>query len=270
MTLIVALNCRDCVVVASETQSTVPASGTPVRETVAKIRQLNDTTLWAGAGAVSTIQQIERGIESFPAEVRRVGVFDLMPHVTQLVFEIRKEALDRYRALYGVERGEQKAPTASIIVAGYSAGKPTINQVYPDGDFEECEPEVGYLALGIGDIFAHSVLHGRRIQDLTPEQATVLAYKVIREAIDVGAYGLGEPIDIWTLRLSGSSCAIEHLSPERLQVVGDAHLALKQAEDDLLRPSPLAPPRTAQESQSTSGDAPTSSNLTTPATRQTN
>ena len=236
MTLIVALACRDGIVVASETQATVEASGTPVRETVTKIRKVNDSMLWAAAGTVSVIQQVERRLSAFPNEVRRLGIFDLVPQVKQVVFEIRSEILGRYRALYGDDRGEQRAPASELILVGFANDSPTIIQIFPDGDYEECEPEVGYVALGIGDVFAHSILHGRNIREHSIEQGILLAYKVIKDAIEVGAYGLGEPIDIWTVKPGNPNVSIEQISPSRMQAVADAYIALKEAEGELIRP----------------------------------
>ncbi len=249
MTLIVAIGCKDSIIVASETQVTINTSGSPVRETVTKIRKLNDSTLWAASGDVSVIQQVERGLESLPVETKRLDMDDIIPHVKRLVVESRSEILGRYRTLYGEDRGERLAPSSSLILAGYAEGRQSIIEVYQDGDYEECEPEVGFVALGIGDIFAHSVLHGRRLNGLSSEEAALLAYKVVKDAIEVGAYGLGEPIDIWTVKPGSSGCLIEQLSKGKIDALADAYIALKEAESELLKPPgpPNLGPKTDEE-----------------------
>jgi hypothetical protein len=72
---------------------------------------------------------------------------------------------------------------------------------------------------------------------LRPERAKLLAYKVIREAIEVGAYGLGHPIDIWEISKAGAKQA------PREEVLGleDAARALREREVELLLGEAAAP-----------------------------
>ena len=56
-----------------------------------------------------------------------------------------------------------------------------------------------YGIIGIGDTFAYTILKNYKLSDCSIERGKIVAYRVIRDAIDVGAYGLGEPIDIWTI-----------------------------------------------------------------------
>lgn len=66
-----------------------------------------------------------------------------------------------------------------------------------DGSDEFLE-EVGYGCIGSGDVFAYTLLKNYKVKELDAEKGKLIVYRVIKEAIKVGAYGLGEPIDIWT------------------------------------------------------------------------
>lgn len=58
-----------------------------------------------------------------------------------------------------------------------------------------------------------------------------MAYRVIRDAIDVGAFGLGEPIDIWIM--DGQS--IRQMSPDEMLALRDAYSTWMEAELETFR-----------------------------------
>jgi len=62
------------------------------------------------------------------------------------------------------------------------------------------------------------------------EKGVLLAYKVLEEAIAVGAYGLGPPIDIWKISNSG----IKQLNDSEKAALEDASRTLRQYEIELL------------------------------------
>jgi len=60
MTLIVALACKDGVILASDSQATTFSTGGPVRRTISKIKYLGDHKLWAASG----IEDIRTPVEN--------------------------------------------------------------------------------------------------------------------------------------------------------------------------------------------------------------
>ena len=62
-----------------------------------------------------------------------------------------------------------------------------------------------------------------------------MAYRVIKDAIDVGAYGLGEPIDIWTMKVTNGNIEITQLSDSEIMALSDAYMAWKEAEKAVLK-----------------------------------
>ena len=56
MTLIIALKCRNGIVVASDGQATALSSGGPVRQKIQKIFQLGSNVIFGASGSVGTMQ----------------------------------------------------------------------------------------------------------------------------------------------------------------------------------------------------------------------
>jgi len=87
-----------------------------------------------------------------------------------------------------------------------------------------------FTATGNGDVFAHALLNKYIGRVLPLEKAKLLAYKVIEEAIQVGSYGLGPPIDIWTVGASG----VQRAADEERTALEDAARVLREAEVAML------------------------------------
>ena len=89
--------------------------------------------------------------------------------------------------------------------------------------------EIGYGCSGSGDVFAHTLLKNYSVKDLDVEKGKIVAYRVIKEAIEIGAYGLGEPIDIWTITEKGC----KRLTKEELMALDDAYNSWKEIEREI-------------------------------------
>jgi hypothetical protein len=61
-------------------------------------------------------------------------------------------------------------------------------------------------AIGVGDDFAFALLqkYEDTIRKFNTDKALVLVYKILNEAIKVGAYDLNFPIDIWVINSKGA------------------------------------------------------------------
>ena len=84
--------------------------------------------------------------------------------------------------------------------------------------------------VGNGDLFAYALLQKYQGRRLTLEKAAILAYKVIEEAIEVGAYGLGPPIDVWQVTEKG----LKNLAADELADLAAAAHELREREIQLL------------------------------------
>ena len=249
MTLIIAIKCKDGLVFASDGQATSFSSGGPIRQKCKKIYQLGELLVGA-SGSLGTIQRCrdcvneyaisisENGLnhiieEEFPGgKIRRIPIRD---KIRQLIFEINKDELERHEAFYGKAEG---APLADILIGLFDkkAGKFRIWHVTPDGG-EELLDEIGYGCTGIGDVFAYPILRDYYTPDLDAIKAMLVAYRVIKDAIEVGAYGLGEPIDIWIMKRNEENEKIEihNLREEEVAALHDAYIMWKDMENKIFK-----------------------------------
>lgn len=84
--------------------------------------------------------------------------------------------------------------------------------------------------VGNGGLFAYALLQKYQGRSLTPGKAAIPAYKVIEENIAVGAYGLGQPIDVWQITRAG----VKQLAKEHLTDLAVAAHELREREIQLL------------------------------------
>jgi 20S proteasome alpha/beta subunit len=250
MTLIIAIKCKDGVVFASDGQATSFSSGGPVRQKTKKIYQIGDI-LFAAAGTVGVIQRCRdmfRDVfDKFSEEIAREGInaiieertpdgkvkhISVRDKIRELVFLINKAERERHRAFYDKEEG---APVADVLIAFYDKReeKFKIWHIAPDGG-EEFLEEIGYGCIGIGDIFAHAFIKDYYSSELDIERGKFLAYRIIKDAIEIGAYGLGEPIDIWTMKITqNGNLEIRNLTKEEIMALNDTYIVWKDVEKEV-------------------------------------
>lgn len=238
MTLVVALVCRDGIVMASDGQVTLQSSGGPVRQSAIKIKRFGQSILWSGSGEVGFMQKIEKALDSLPSASKKSSIEEVRQKTIDIIYTLRHKALGRSRELHGREEGSRKASFADTLFCSYEKGKPKIIHINADAQDEDLE-EFGYAASGIGDTFAYTLLRGKDIKSLSCEEGKLLAYKVIRESIDVGAFGLGEPIDIWvigeTKPRGRKTIEICRVPEEEIAAIDDLYKLLKQAEEEIFK-----------------------------------
>jgi len=229
MTLIVALACKNGVVLASDGQVTTFSSGGPVRLPTSKIKPLGKHKLWSASGAVGIIQKISDVLCSLPQEI--IGKSLNNPQLRQTILNpihaIRKQELERNRVLYGQGR-DNLASYADLIIVEYQNSNPKILHISPDCKDEFLE-EFGYGCSGVGDIFAYTLLKNYRIKECPIERAALLAYRTIEDAINIGAYGLGEPIDLWIVDKDG----IKQKSKSEMMGLREACISLREIESTI-------------------------------------
>lgn len=216
---------------ASDGQVTSSSSGGPVRHAMPKIEKLGSDKLWAASGSVGLIQKVAEAFQTIPAELLNKSLNDaqLRQTILQMVYQIRRSELERHRGLYGPGRNHE-AQVADIVLAEYQNGNVIIWHIFPD--CQDIRQEFfGYGCSGSGDIFAHTLLKHHKVRELKVKQGALVAYRVIRDAIDVGAFGLGEPIDIWIIDGQG----IKQMSRDEMLALRDAYSTWVEAELEMFR-----------------------------------
>ena len=232
MTLIIAFKCRNGIVVASDGQATALSSGGPVRQKIQKIFQLGSNVIFGASGSVGTMQKCRDLIKGYCEELSKGLTLKVREEIRQNLFKIMKTEADRHKAFHGDTKG---APLADILIVIYEPdGRYRIWHVAPDCS-DELLDELGYACSGIGDTFAYTLLKNYYSSDMEIEKGKLVAYRVIKDAIDVGAYGLGEPIDIWTMKVTNGNIEITQLSDSEIMALSDAYMAWKEAEKAVLK-----------------------------------
>jgi len=232
MTLIVAIPASDGVVFGSDSQITAE----PIRFTGRKIHELNKRAMWSASGELALIQRVQEKLGGFTRKDQPLTAVrdDLANLIKTAVEEIVR--LDfRTQFFTGDPDTLLKLHPGDFIFVEYQDGA-RILHITSYGTPEWIE--WGFAATGIGDVFAYTLLAKYAGIPLTCERAKLLAYKVIEEAINVGSYGLGPPIDIWEVGRDGS----KQVSQEEIAALEDAARLLRGAEVELLAPKPLQEP----------------------------
>lgn len=230
ITLVVALICQNSVIVGADSQATA----VPIRRIVPdKICKLTDSVLMSGAGSISHIQKIQEGIERIPsADKQRYTFEELKDYIKQrIAHPLRRETLDHYRALgHQGEMLYNETPSAEIILAGFSGDKPRIYHISIDAIDTRFDD---YHAVGFGVPFAQVVLKNYPINQLTIEQGKVLAYKVIKDAMETGAFSMEYPISLWTIEYNKKPIA-KKIEQKEVDAIAETVTSLSQLEVERL------------------------------------
>ena len=224
MTLIIAIPAQDGAVFASDSQVTAG----PVRSTGTKIFKLNDHTLWGGSGEVALIQRVQEKLENFPNSGQPLAA--IRDALAGFVKEAVQSLLNLdFRTQFTVQNPEmllQLHPGDFLFVEHHN--EPRILHIVANGTPEWVSDR--FAATGSGDLFAHALLQKYTGCNLTSERAKLLAYKVMEEAIEIGAYGLGPPIDIWEVGPNG----VKQASEEEVIALKDTARLLREREVEML------------------------------------
>lgn len=223
MTLILAIPAQDGLVMAADGQITIGEVRTPGK----KIYPLNDRVVWAAAGELAVVQRVQERIHSLPGDLPLASLRDQIAYlVKQCVTELVQMDFRTQFLPPDPERLVQLHLAHFIFVE--FPRKPEILHISSLGSPEWIEDHP-YVA-GNGDLFAYALLRKYQGQSLNLERASIFAYKVIEETIEVGAYGLGPPIDVWQITQVG----IKDLAPEETAALVAAAQSLREREIALL------------------------------------
>ena len=223
MTLILAIPATDGLIVASDSQITTGEVRTPGQ----KIHRLNDRCLWAGAGELALVQRVGEHFGALPQDAHLSNLRDQLAamikqcvtELTQLDFRLQFLPPDPERLL--------QLHYADFIFAE-SGREPELLHISSLGSPEWFQNQP--MVVGSGDLFAYALLQKYQGRSLTPAKAAILAYKVVEETIEVGAYGLGPPIDVWQTTRAG----VKRLAAAELAELAVAAHELREKEIQLL------------------------------------
>lgn len=195
MTLVLAIVCRSGIVVAADSASSFIAEG--IRQPTVKIHQLGNVMLWGASGHEGMIQDIEvaltkgRSPESYMKSVQ---------HCRQ---QLRVVLNPVYKAWRGLQvpmpqRPYDQLATAHLLFLGFLDRKPRIIEIEPNLAIGQLE-DYGHAAIGSAKTFAQARMYPHRRRYPTLDWGKVIAYRTMKEAIDMALYGVAEPIHLWSI-----------------------------------------------------------------------
>lgn len=230
MTLILGLACQDGVVMAADSQGTTAGMGQPPMRTVEeKLYQLHEAPVVVGcSGAVGVAQNIRTALEGMKKDVVKKPVANARSNYRSTISKVLKVAQQSH---VDIDK-TMGPPLCDTLIAGYAAGAACLLEVNRNGGDEQHEHR-GFCALGGGGPFAHfacASMQHHAVRELGMRAALALAYRTIETAIEVAAYGLGGPVQLWVIDSDGA----RKVEGRALDVVRDTANTWKKLETEFL------------------------------------
>ncbi|MDI6891906.1 MAG: hypothetical protein QMD08_02755 [Actinomycetota bacterium] len=220
MTLILAIPAKDGIIIAADGQVTLGQ----VRWQEKKIKQLNERCLWSASGELALIQRVEEFIQQLPDKDQPLtNIRDSLSNVVKQAVTILLQQDFRTQFLQpsNPELLLQLHPGDFMFVEW--RGEPKILHLLSNGTNEWINKP---FASGSGGLFAYALLQKYQGHTYDLQKATLLAYKVLEESIEVGSWGLGFPVDIWQINEQG----IKSLNEDEIAALVDTSRVLRESE----------------------------------------
>ncbi len=255
MTLALTIIARDGIVLASDSQMTFSTSGQPVRAPTEKLYTPWSNVAWSASGNVGIIQRVEHELtrkfgrpDTFSGRKTIIDTRkEIARSVTQTVRDIVKDQYQQVANLPGWE--------TTFLFAGYALhgadAQPFLLGVEPNG-IEADHTSVGYCAIGSGDIFAYASIAHFDVRQRSLYESKLIAHRVLRDAIQVAGFGLGEPVQMVEITApdGGNPAKVSRLTSDDVRVLGDKVTEWKLTEGEVLTNLVAAPAPTTLPTES--------------------
>ena len=198
MTLILAMACKGAVIVGSDTQ----VSDRRTRTTNIKIKQLNGSCVWAGAGEVSIIQRLEERLGELPG--RDAPLRELREPIGLAIKATVEDALRiDYRVPYVKDDATKLDGLyfTTFAFAEHRGGDARVLSLTTKGGAEwYTHPH----AIGSAADYAVALTKNYDCASLTPDRAALLVITTLEKAIETAQSGIDYPLDIWRIDENGA------------------------------------------------------------------
>jgi 20S proteasome alpha/beta subunit len=200
MTLVLAIRCREGIVLASDGQRIADGAGQPTKHPARKLFDLGGRVAWGAAGSVGLQQTLHERLGQVAPTLSSGEPAAVRERLVEAVVPVQQEAMRLYVPHHGTD-----PPELSCIFCGIGPAGPWILEIPRTGGDHQIHER--YSAIGSGDIFARfamtSIAH-LSTEELDLEQAKMVAYKATADAISVAALFLGPPIQMYTVTRAGA------------------------------------------------------------------
>lgn len=198
MTLVLALRCHEGIVLASDGQATSDAAGQPTRAPVRKLFDIGGRVGWGSAGSIGLQQTLHGELRALNGHSDDAE--QLRRRLASAVTPLQQAAMRDFVAFGGAE-----PPELACLFCWCDATGPRILSIPRTGSDHQFHER--HAAIGSGDIFAEltvrSIAH-LGSGELSVEQAKMVAYRTVADAIDVAAVYLGPPIQMYVVTPAGA------------------------------------------------------------------
>lgn len=195
MTLVLALNCVDGLLLVSDSQRTFSTSGQAIKGQVQKLFSPWNNVAWGASGHGGIIQAVCEAIDkkALPTGLAKASLEQVRRSITDTVIDTVRPILQKSVTLPGTQ-----PPGTSFVFAGHVQEGSFIFEI---GQDLICTNHIdtGYTAIGSGDIFPYFALAGLahfNVQSRGLREVKLIAYRVMEDALNVAAFGIGPPIQM--------------------------------------------------------------------------
>jgi proteasome beta subunit len=198
LTLIVGIVCQDGVVLAADSASS--DAETQTKQPTEKIRRLGKhPILCGGSGDVGLLQKIQEAMAGFAPQGRLKRI---RQEIKGRIVPELQEAV-KYHAPYPAA-GFNRPPDGIHLFAGIAEAKPWLLEIEKDGRDTIYDEALGnFAAIGSGKPWAQAIFRPYLFTPRDLELGTILAYRVMTDAIELSSAFLAPPIHIWRIPVDG-------------------------------------------------------------------
>jgi 20S proteasome alpha/beta subunit len=214
MTVVLALRCRDGIVLAADSQITDSARG--LSYPAQKLHPFGATAAWGGSGARAVLLEAQDLFDECASAV--LGADNLGRAVQERVVPLLQHHYQTFIEQVPGESASGATPATYVMVAGYAQGEPFIVDIDPHGLIGRYE-EVGFHAIGSGSAMAQqagTLLAHFKMTDRDVDLGVVAAVRVL-DALRVSSPSIGGPVDVCRLTADHA----DMLSDEEITSVRD-------------------------------------------------
>jgi 20S proteasome alpha/beta subunit len=208
VTLVLALESSGGIVLASDGQATSDAAGQPTRAPTRKLFDVSGRIAWGAAGSAGLRQTLSAELGILNGHAGDAG--QLRRRLAASVIQVQQRAIRDF-----VPHNGSDPPELDCLFCWHDADGPHILSVPRTGSDHQFHAR--HAAIGSGDIFAELTVRSMAHLDspeLSLEQAKMVAYRAVADAIDVAAVYLGPPIQMYVVSPAG---AAERIGEEELE-----------------------------------------------------
>ncbi|MFA9446632.1 proteasome protein [Egicoccus sp. AB-alg6-2] len=200
MTVVLAVRCKDGLVIGADTQITESDRG--MSYPAQKLHPLGDHAAWGGSGARGVLGELAAELSASAGEV--IEADDVGKAIQARALPIFKHHYDNFIEDVPGEETEG-TPSAYVLAAGYSGDTPWIVSINPTGLIGRYE-DVGFHAIGSGAPMAQQagalLAHFRMVE--RPVHYGVLGIIRVIDALAITSPSVGGPLDVCRITVDGA------------------------------------------------------------------